>query len=172
MITPVLGSLDAATCHAQVQRLLDEEIHWLTRLETQLLAEHALLVADDIDGLDAAGGARQASVVQLLRLEEERGALCRMLGHDADAPGVRRMLEWCDPQGLLAARVQECAARSGRCREQNLRNGMLVNARLQRISQMLGIVGGDGGNRSRTYGPAGYDSTAPLKAGRFVSTMA
>jgi flagellar biosynthesis protein FlgN len=162
--------VDAALCREHLGRLLNEEVALLGELESRLGHEYGLLVADDIDGLDAAGQARQSCVTRLLKLEDERVSLCRMLGQAPDMKGVERLMAWCDPTGSLATLVGECAERSGRCRQQNLQNGMLVSARLQRVSQLLGLVGD--APQSRTYARGGYGTAPVLNPGRMVTASA
>ena len=58
--------------------------------------------------------------------------------------GLHSLLAWCDPTGLLMPAMQEYRERTQRCREQNDRNGILVNGRLQQ--------------EARTYGPGSDES--------------
>ena len=76
--------MDPGVCREHLQKLLAEELNALTQLETLLDREHELLVANDVDGLDRAGEARQACVGELLRVEDERRSLCRMMNVPTD----------------------------------------------------------------------------------------
>jgi hypothetical protein len=91
-------AMDALACRSQLERLLRDETSLLQVLEQQLDAEHGLLKANDIEGLEQAGGARQDTVMRLLRIEDERRQLCRILGKDPGPEGVSQILHWCDPQ--------------------------------------------------------------------------
>ena len=162
--------MDATQCREVLSKLLAEEGGLLTVLEQQLLHEHQLLVDNDVEGLDAAGAKRQSCVGQLLRVEDERRALCRALAQPADVSGVERLIAWCDPEASLLAALRDCMDRAGRCREQNVRNGVLVNARLQRVSNMLGMLNVPG-TGSPVYGKSGA-STTPPRAGRLLSASA
>jgi flagellar biosynthesis/type III secretory pathway chaperone len=164
-------AMDALACRSQLERLLRDETTLLQVLEQQLEAEHALLKADDIEGLEQAGGARQDTVTRLLRLEDERRQLCRMLGKSADPAGVSALLKWCDPQGLLSEAYGNCAAQALRCRGQNDRNGALVAARLQRVSSMLGALN-PAGPAAGLYGPRGASNAGKTATGRVLTTSA
>jgi flagellar biosynthesis/type III secretory pathway chaperone len=164
-------AMDALACRSQLERLLRDETTLLQVLEQQLDAEHALLKANDIEGLEQAGGARQDTVTRLLRLEDERRQLCRLLGKGADPAGVSALLKWCDPQGALSGSYANCAAQALRCREQNDRNGALVAARLQRVSSMLGALT-PAGPAAGLYGPRGAATTGKTATGRVLTTSA
>lgn len=161
--------MDANTCRAELARMLAEETRLLETLEQQLGREHEFLAANDIEGLERAGGARQATVAALLKLEDERRGLCRLLGQGEDAAGLAALFAWCDPQGSLATAQAECARLAGNCRALNERNGALVTARLNRLAGMLEMLAP--GNTARTYEP-GAPRIAPAPAGRLVSVSA
>lgn len=131
--------------------------------------EHALLVANDVDALEAAMEKRQESVGRLLHVEEERRVLCRMHGHTPDPAGLEKLLAWCDPDGTLKPRWADCAKGATRCRELNDKNGALVAARMRRVETMLGALTGEP-QAPATYGPRGAYSQA--RAGRMLTTEA
>ena len=141
-------------CREQFAQLLTDELAGLTELAGLLEHEHGLLVANDVAALETAMQVRQGCVTRVMRLDEERRSLCRMLGYAADVSGTERLLRWCDPQSTLAARWAECAARTAKCRELNDRNGALVSARLQRVQTLLGALIGRA-RESNTYGRRG-----------------
>lgn len=163
--------MDAAACRSQLDRLLRDEAILLQLLEQQLEAEHGLLRTNDIDGLERAGDARQDTVARLLRLDDERRQLGRMLGRGDDHAGMAALLAWCDPAGSLADAYHRCAGQAQRCREQNNRNGALVAARLARINDLLRQVN-PGDSAARVYGPGGSGSSAARATGRVLSTSA
>jgi flagellar biosynthesis/type III secretory pathway chaperone len=153
-------------------RHLADEIQLLEVLEQQLRHEHELLTTNDVEGLDKASGARQQTVAQLLRLDDDRRGLCRVRNLEPDREGLAALLTWCDPEGSLAVAQAECATRAQRCREQNDRNGALVSARLTRVSGMLGMIAG-GDTKANTYQPhsaARGNGSQPVS--RMVSTSA
>lgn len=161
--------MEQKTLREQFARLMSDEAALLTTLEQQLHQEHVLLSSNNVEGLEQASGARQQTVAALLRVEDERRQLCRLMGRDADKAGLAATLSWCDPTGTLAKPQGDCARLAERCRTQNERNGMLVTARLKRVSGMLGML--DNNTKPGTYSARnarGYSATA----GRFVSISA
>ena len=146
--------MDPGVCREHLQKLLAEELNALTQLEALLDREHDLLVANDVDGLDAAGESRQACVGELLRVEDERRSLCRMMNVPTDAQGLERLLRWCDPSNTMQRRFGECAERAAKCRELNERNGALVTARLKKVEGMLDVLTGRA-NQPKVYGRQG-----------------
>ncbi|MEO6369385.1 MAG: flagellar protein FlgN [Steroidobacteraceae bacterium] len=164
--------MDPHACRAQLARMLSDESNLLTVLAQQLQREHELLVANDVESLEQAADARQNSINTLARLDEERRSLCRMLGHSADQLGLATLLKWCDPATSLTGVHAAVSQQAQTCREQNDRNGALVNARLNRLSGMLDILNGNSG-AARTYEAKGAHRTAAApKAGRMVSISA
>ena len=169
----MIPGIDPHTTRDSLSRLLGEEYTLLIRLERQLQREHELLAKSDIDGLDAAGNDRQGCVAALLKLEDERLGLCRMLGKSPDLAGLESVLLWCDPQGTLRQPLQDCTDLAGRCRDQNTRNGMLVNAKLQRVSGVLGLLtANDASPAAPVYGRKGNAFAPPQASGRLLSYSA
>lgn len=151
--------MDSTVCREHLEKLLIEEANVLERLQGVLDHEHELLVANDVDALERAGETRQACVGELLRIEDERRTLCRMMNLPADVTGLERLLGWCDSSGTLRQRWADCADRAGRCRAANDRNGALVTARMKKVEGMLDILTGRA-NEPKTYGKQGaYKST-------------
>jgi flagellar biosynthesis/type III secretory pathway chaperone len=164
-------NVEPAHCRDSLGKLLADEAALLATLEVQLNREYQMLSDNDVDGLEAAGNERQACVAKLLKVEDERRALCRMFDQPADLKGVETLIAWCDPQAQLLPALRECAERATRCRDQNVRNGVLVGARLQRVSNMLGMLNGSG-SETQVYGRTGAGATPSPRAGRMVSASA
>jgi flagellar biosynthesis protein FlgN len=150
--------VDPVACRVHFDKLLAEENAALAQLETLLDREHELLVANDVDGLESAGVARQNCVGTLVRAEDERRSLCRMMNVPADQQGLERLLAWCDPSRTLRRRWAECAERAARCRNLNDRNGALVTARLKNVEGMLDVLTGRA--KPKVYGRQGVFETA------------
>lgn len=161
--------MDAAACRAELARLLADENRLLAELAQQLAREHEFLAGNDVDSLERAGDARQATVARLLRLDDERRSLCQLLGQGTDRLALAAVLRWCDPAGSLAAAQAACTQLAERCRTQNERNGALVTARLTRVTGMLDMIASN--QPGRTYAP-GAARTAATPAGRLVSVSA
>jgi len=145
--------VDPAHCRQSLDQLLDEEVRSLGELQTLLTQEHQLLLRNDIQGLERAGAARQRCVAALVQVDMERRSLCRALGRSEDHKGIESLLDWCDRGGALKRRWAACAQLSTDCREQNDRNGMLVNTRLKRVEAMLSAL--DGRREPRLYSAQG-----------------
>ena len=62
-----------------------------------------MLQTRDVEGLEKAGTARQQCIGHILRIEDERRALCRATGRSEDPAGLHSLLAWCDPTGPAAA---------------------------------------------------------------------
>ncbi|HET9864027.1 MAG TPA: flagellar protein FlgN [Steroidobacteraceae bacterium] len=137
-----MPSHDPTHCREQLASLMAEENALLATLEGLLTHEHGLLHSRDAEGLENSATVRQQCVGQIQRIEEARRALCLAHGRGDDPAGLHNLLAWCDPTGLLLPAMDEYRERTRRCREQNDRNGALVNGRLQ----------ADRG-AARTYGP-------------------
>jgi flagellar biosynthesis/type III secretory pathway chaperone len=147
-------ALDPALTRQHIEQLLDDEWRSLTELEPLLAREHDLLEAGNVDAIEAAGAKRQACIAELLRVDDERRALCRMLGYTADLEGLGQLMRWCDPANGLAGKWTSCLDKAGQCQKLNQRNGALVTARLRRVEGLLGVITGD--HRSKgVYGPQG-----------------
>ena len=97
--------MDPGVCREHLSKLLADEVTILGRLETLLDSEHEFLAANDIEALDRTGEARQACVGDLVRIEDERRSLCRMMNLPADLAGLERLIVWCDPSRMLPKAV-------------------------------------------------------------------
>jgi flagellar biosynthesis protein FlgN len=155
--------LDPNVCREHLERLLAEEVNALARLATLLDREHEILLANDVEELDNAGEARQACVGELVRIDDERRSLCRLMNVPADAAGLDRLLTWCDPSHNLKRRWASCAERAESCRQRNDRNGALVSARLKRVEGLLDVVTGRA-NQPKVYGRQGAFEMSPRAA--------
>jgi flagellar biosynthesis/type III secretory pathway chaperone len=153
--------LNPSVCREHLDKLFAEEAGALARLEELLDKEHEFLLANDVDEFERAGEARQACIAQLVRIEDERRSLCRMMNVSADHLGLEKLFTWCDPSRKLKDRLTACSERAGRCRSLNDRNGALVTARLKRVEGLLGVITGRA-NQPKMYGRQGtYQNVAP-----------
>ena len=163
--------MDAALTRDTLGRMLAEENLALAEFETLLTQEHGSLRSRDIDALEKLAEARQASVIRLLKVEEERRSLCSMLGYETDLSGLARLIAWCDPVRSLAKHYDECATRARKCRDLNDRNGVLVGAQIKRVEGLLGAITGTS-NEPRSYGPRGHSNPYAAAAGKVISAEA
>ena len=162
--------MDAALTRDTLARLLADENGALAEFESLLDREHTALRTRDIDALEALSNARQASVIGMLKLEDERRSLCSMLGYDTDLAGLGKLIAWCDPRRSLAAASEECSKRARRCRDLNDRNGLLVGALIRRVEGLLSAITGTS-SEPRAYGPRRTSGWA-APAGQVLSAEA
>ena len=162
--------MDAALTRDTLGRLLAEENVALSEFESLLDQEHGALARRDIDALESLAESRQASIIRLLKIEDERRSLCGMLGYDTDLQGLSKLIAWCDPSRTLARPYDECATRARQCRDLNDRNGVLVGAQIKRVEGMLGALTGTAAE-PRSYGPRGQ-SNPYASAGSVLSAEA
>lgn len=163
--------MDASLTRDTLQRLLAEENLALAEFARLLDEEHGALRSRNIDSLEKLAEARQASVEQLLKIEDERRSLCSMLGYETDLQGLAKLIAWCDPNRTLVKRYEECATRAKTCRELNDRNGILVGAQIKRVEGLLGAMTGNAGE-PRSYGPRGQSNPYAASAGKVISAEA
>jgi flagellar biosynthesis protein FlgN len=146
--------VNASLTRDTLGRLLAEENAALGEFASLLNKEHGALRGRDIDALETLADSRQATLVKLLKIEEERRGLCSMLGYDTDLGGLAKLIAWCDPGRTLAKPYEECATRARDCRDLNTRNGILVGAQIKRVEGLLGAMTGTS-SEPRAYGPRG-----------------
>jgi flagellar biosynthesis/type III secretory pathway chaperone len=161
--------LEVNACREALASILATEVAQLTELASLLDREHELLVANDIEALEAVMAQRQVAVGKLLAAEDERRNLCRMHGRGVDGAGALQLMAWCDPRGTLKPRWDDCAKGANRCRDLNDRNGALVVARMKRVETLLTTLTGQP-RETPTYGPKG--AYAPARSGRMLATEA
>jgi flagellar biosynthesis protein FlgN len=136
---------DHTQCREQLATLMAGVNALLAELESLLAQEYDLLQSRNAEGLEKAGAARQQCLGHIMRIEDERRELCRATGRSDDTAGLQSLLAWCDPTGLLMPAMQEYRERTQRCRDQNDRNGFLVNGRLQQEANTYGPGSDEGG---------------------------
>lgn len=153
--------MDPSVCREHLEKLLIEEANVLEQLQGVLDHEHELLVANDIEAFERAGERRQGCIGELLRIDDERRSLCRMMNLPTDVSGLERLLAWCDSSGSLKKRWANCADRATACRTANDRNGALVTARMKKVEGMLDVITGRA-NDPKVYGKQGaYERLTP-----------
>lgn len=160
--------MDITLCRQHLSQLLEEEALSLRQLEALLEKEHTLITSDDLEALDLASTEREACVATLLRIDSERQSLCRAAGMPIDKMGLKKLLDWCDPQGSLHARWSASSSSIRHCRTLNDRNGALVNNRLARVGGMLQEL--NGGQGARTYTARG-NAYVQADTGRVCNTQ-
>ncbi len=133
----------------------------LADLERLLAHEHGILTSNDsAEALETACAERQQRMGELLRIQDERRGVLKMLGQTPDNAGLDAVLRGCDLGDRLRSRWQQCAAAAGRCRQLNDRNGALVQLRMKRVEGMLEVLTGQRPG-PRVYGPQGQVAAGP-----------
>lgn len=161
--------MDQAQCREKLSQLISDESAALNELSGLLDREHGYLEANDVVALEGASRERQRTVARIFRVDEERRALCRDMGHPLDLKGLEDLIRWCDPKGTLAGGWADCSAAAAKCRQLNDRNGALVAARLQHVQARLGTLI-ESRRDAVTYGPRGAYSQG--SSGQVVATEA
>lgn len=161
--------MQASVCREHLEKLIGAETEVLARLEELLDQEHEVIRNNDIDALDSTGDARQACIVELARIQDERRTLCRMLDVPMDPQGIERLLNWCDATHELQSRWAGCADRARRCRDANERNGALVSARLKRVEGLLDVLTGRNASKP-LYSASG--SAQQMRSGQLLAAKA
>jgi flagellar biosynthesis protein FlgN len=160
--------VDPELCRQHLAELLSEEIALLGELHRLLEEEQGLISAAKPEALQRTTRARQERLGALARVEEQRRSLCSLHSHSSDREGLERLRRWCDPKGTLTMPFKECAALAMRCRDLNDRNGVMVAAKMKRVSEALQTLTGRPASAD-TYGPRGY--TARSHRGRILGAV-
>ncbi len=151
--------MDMKQCRDVLSRLIDEESRTLADLVALLEREHELLVANrSAEALEDACEARQICMGTLLRVQDERRGMLRLLGLSEAPAALDELLTRCDPAGELKSRWAATLNSARRCRELNDRNGALVNARMRRVEGLLNVLTGER-STPNLYGPQGQVAT-------------
>lgn len=135
-------SIQAADVRTHTGRVLNDEAQLLLQLETLLQKETAIVRGDDADAIAAIGASRHDCIAALTRLEAERSASCRMLSFGEGGAAFDKLLTWCDQDGELRRRWRANLDLARRCKQLNERNGILVNAQLNHVQQLLTAMRG------------------------------
>lgn len=147
--------MDLLQCAALMARLVEEESKTLAELAVLLEREHALLVQNrSVEALEDACEARQICMGTLLRIQDERRGMLRLLGLPDAPASLDALLARCDPDGALRSRWTATLEQARVCRELNDRNGALVNARMRRVEGLLNVLTGQRAAPT-LYGPEG-----------------
>lgn len=119
--------------------VLDDMQRSLIELAETLVRERAALLDADVTAIDAAGTRKQALMQTLERLDAERQQLAAAAPHAATTQQPR----WQD----LLADLRDC-------RDQNQRNGSIVQQRLGSVRRALAILTGQD-DETGVYGRSG-----------------
>lgn len=147
--------MDLSQCRGTLARLIDEEARTLDELGALLEREHQLLVENrSAEALEDACEARQICMGTLLRIQDERRNMLRLVGLPDGPAALDSLLSRCDSDGSLRRHWVAALEAARRCRDLNDRNGALVNARMRRVEGMLNVLTGQRATPT-LYGPQG-----------------
>jgi len=121
--------------------------------------EHTALKGADAHALDRAGSAKIAALNEFERLEQARRQLCRL--HDGRA-AFERLIDTLDRGTALRSAWQHLLELTGRCRDANQTNGLIIAYRQKQIRQLLGVLRGASG--AHTYSPSGTPNAIAASA--------
>jgi len=155
-------------CLAALMQLLDEQIAAATSMLDSLHTERQALTARTVETLDASSARKEALLVRIDELEQERRMLCGATGAGNGSQSMERLIATQAPEAraTLEAKWRRVAELTVRCRDANETNGMIAQIRQRQILQLLGLMR-TGGNAGATYGRTGAaaaasDSSRPL----------
>ena len=150
--------MDRKTCRQQLFALLEETLTHTQGLRRQLEDEAAALTANDVETLESAVAAKNASVHELEQLEQQRRRLLEAAGFAGNRYGTNACIEWCDENDKLARLWQQLLDEVRTCQRRNSVNGTLVQFGRRNVQQLLDILRGQL-QSGRLYDPAGDTAT-------------
>ena len=150
--------MDRKTCRQQLFALLNETLTQTQGLRRQLDDEAAALAANDVETLESAVTAKNASVGKLEQLEQQRQRLLETAGFSGNRYGANACIEWCDENDKLAQLWRQLLDEVQTCQRQNSVNGTLVQFSRRNVQQLLDILRGQLPS-GRLYDPSGDTST-------------
>jgi flagella synthesis protein FlgN len=168
--------MHAQDLQPELKAHLDAEIAAADTLLNSLEAERTALKGTDAAALDRAGQIKLAALKRFEELELERRLLCQV--HD-DRTAFEQLIDSLDRQtaipssgplsgsgATLRAAWLKLLETTGRCRNMNQANGLIVTIRQTQIRQLLGVLRGAGG--AQTYGPSG-ERSSPATGARAIA---
>ncbi len=149
--------MDPDRCSLELQRILDRSLECTSKLADLLHDERSALESQDTEQLRAITTCKEQCVQRLESLESERLALCATVGYDANAAGMKEMLNWCDGSFTVTPAWEGLLQRARQCDALNQTNGAIDRIRYKHVMSALAVPSGDGGSIS-LYGPEGQQS--------------
>jgi flagella synthesis protein FlgN len=138
--------------------LLTGEIGCLHDFLAAIAAEQSLLVAGQVEPLQAAADAKAGVAARLSRLDEQRGTQLKSLGFEASRGGMEAWLQTQPADASLQGQWKTLLELAAKAKLENDINGRLIGSRLQQNQQALSILlGGD--STPATYGPNGQQAS-------------
>jgi flagellar biosynthesis/type III secretory pathway chaperone len=158
--------VDPQQCAGLLARLIEEESKTLAELAVLLEHEHDLLArSGSVEALEDACEARQICMGTLLRIQDERRGLLRLLGLPDAPASFDALLAGCDADGTLRRRWTATLDQARLCRELNDRNGALVSAKMRRVQGLLHVLTG------QPAAPSLYEAQGRVARNRIEPTL-
>lgn len=151
------ATVEPASVHARLARVIAEEARLLARLEEILRDESSVLAGRDVAAIEKIGDSRHETVEALARLEAERNSACRTLALEPGSGAYERLLTWADPTRGLHRQWNRNLEIVRRCKELNDRNGAIVTLQLRRVRELLGALRGTAPSPVYGTGPGASD---------------
>ncbi|HEC11731.1 MAG TPA: flagellar protein FlgN [Acidiferrobacteraceae bacterium] len=139
---------------ARLVSLLTQEEEAAGLLLQSLEEEFTALKAHNAPALEQAVSQKQNCVERLEATGRQRMGLLNQPAGPADAKAIEQRLQDQDKTGNLVQLWRQLQDTATRCQEHNRRNGRLVSAHQDRVTQILGILRGQP-IKSGLYGPDG-----------------
>ena len=151
------NSKTSQTRSEELVTLLQEERRLTHRLLELLRSEHRTLSGDDIDALAPLVEAKHCLIADMEALENRRIGLLRDASYPATETGMLDYLARHQPSAKQDVHRcwREVLTLAEDCRQQNLINGSIMQARYRHSVNALSLLRGKPAEESGRYGPEG-----------------
>jgi flagella synthesis protein FlgN len=145
--------------HAEIGRVLDEEIRSATGLLAILRTEREILKQRDMEALSRSGDAKHKVLAELDALDKDRLSLAELAGIPADREGFGDFLESLHQGDGVRVRWQRLVGLLEECQDRNESNGRLVALQRAHVEKALAALRGVD-KQPNLYGPDGSQRQA------------
>lgn len=145
--------------HAEIGRVLDEEIQAATGLLAILKTEREILKQRDMEALSRSGDAKHKVLAELDALDKDRLSLAELAGIPADREGFGDFLESLHQGDGVRVRWQRLVGLLEECQDRNESNGRLVALQRAHVEKALAALRGVD-KQPTLYGPDGSQRQA------------
>jgi len=152
-----MTSMQPGQCGAELQRILERSAECAGRLDDLLHDEFCTLKSQDMDALSAITTSKELCVQHLSELEIERKSLCTAAGYDSGEAGMNDLLQWCDPQSVIAPVWITLLQSAKKCDAMNRTNGAIGRVRFEHVTSALAVLTG-GTEEASLYSAAGQET--------------
>ncbi len=150
---------DGSDLHGQVRkdlyRVFAAELKALKPLSELMEEEQAALERQDILRIIEISTVKDTLLQSLQAATSQRLQTMQILGYDADADGLDKLLSWCRADSDLRQASDLIRELTANCHEMNIRNGMQINKNQEFVSKSLHILLGLGEDSFTGYNATG-----------------